>query len=571
MVGPSIPDDALASAEEGALQNAVKHRGKAEVGSVVGRVLAEFPELRHSAGEVAKAAASIVARINGLSLTEQEALLQKKYPGAGHQPAEGRVGLPPLQKAVSGKTAFRFPPEPSGFMTIGHAMACTINSIYSETYDGEFWLRFEDTNPRKVAARYYDSFRKGMKWLGISWDHEKNVSEDMEVIYEYGRKLIGAGRAYSCTCGAEKVKRLRSDGTACEHRDSQADKSLAAWDKMLGKKIREGEAVIRFKGDMQSLNFSLRDPNIFRVIEKSHPVTGDRYTVWPTYHLANTVEDEICGITHVLRSSEFNAEVQREIRGALGLRQPEVIQFSRFNFRGTPVGKRLLRPLVEQNLVSGWDDPRMPTVEGVMRRGVVPEAIRSFTLQVGYTRSEHEYDWSMLLSINRKLLDPLSKRIFFVPDPVEIAIEDAPPKKVSVPFHPESDLGSREIETAGRFYIPKGDLQSLKKGARLRLMELYNVEVTAEGPAPRARYVGDELVREMKKVQWVVPDGVRIRVLEPGVLFDDEGAFAKDSMGEADGVAEAAVSSLGPGEIVQFPRFGFCRLDSPGTFILSQR
>jgi glutamyl-tRNA synthetase len=132
-------------------------------------------------------------------------------------------------------------------------------------------------------------------------------------------------------------------------------------------------------------------------------------------------------------------------------------------------------------------------------------------------------------------------------------------------------LGSREIETAGRFYIPKGDLQSLKKGARLRLMELYNVEVTAEGPAPRARYVGDELVREMKKVQWVVPDGVRIRVLEPGVLFDDEGAFAKDSMGEADGVAEAAVSSLGPGEIVQFPRFGFCRLDSPGTFILSQR
>jgi glutamyl-tRNA synthetase len=335
--------------------------------------------------------------------------------------------------------------------------------------------------------------------------------------------------------------------------------------------VGEGESVIRFKGDMQNLNYSLRDSNLFRVIQKSHPVTGERYTLWPTYDLANTIEDEVCGITHVLRSSEFRTELQREIREALGFRALDVIQFSRFNFKGTPVGKRLLRPLVEQKLVSGWDDPRMPTVDGLKRRGVVPEAIREFTLQVGYTKSEHEYDWSILLSVNRKILDPRSRRIFFVPDPVELRVERAPNKNVTLPFHPEADLGEREIVTSGRFFVPRADLVTMEKGTTFRLMELYNVKLESAGEELKARYAGEELVREMKKLQWVVPDGIEVKVLEPGPLFNEEGTFNEDSLGEVKGIAEAAFASLGPGEIVQFPRFGFCRVDSARTCILAQR
>lgn len=569
---PGLAVEVLASMEAGALLNATRHGGKAEVGAVVSRVLAEFPELRHSADEVVRAAKSTIARVNQLTLADQDALLSKKYPDAEKTvQKESRVGLPPLPNAVKGKTAFRFPPEPSGFMTIGHAMACTINSIYADTYDGELWLRFEDTNPRKVALRYYESFRQGIKWLGIRWDREKNVSDDMDLIYSYGRRLIQEDKAYSCSCGEEKVKRLRFEGRACEHRDAPIEKSLAVWERMLAKKVSEGESVIRFKGDMQNLNYSLRDSNLFRVIQKAHPVTGDRYTLWPTYDLANTVEDEVCGITHVLRSSEFRTELQREIREALGFRALDVIQFSRFNFKGTPVGKRLLRPLVEEKLVSGWDDPRMPTVDGLKRRGVIPEAIREFTLKVGYTKSEHEYDWSILLSVNRKILDPRSKRVFFVPDPVELRVEGAPKKKVTLPFHPEVDLGEREIVTSGRFFVPRADLAAMKKGTTFRLMELYNVKLESAGEELKASYVGEELVREMKKLQWAVPDGVEVKVLEPGPLFNDEGTFNQDSLGEAKGIAEAAFASLGQGEIVQFPRFGFCRVDSARTCILTQR
>jgi glutamyl-tRNA synthetase len=431
------------------------------------------------------------------------------------------------------------------------------------------WLRFEDTNPKRVALRYYESFRQGIKWLGIKLDHEKNVSDDMDLIYEYGRRLIQEDKAYSCSCDQEKVKRLRFKGEACVHRDAPIEKSLAVWEKMLAKKVSEGESVIRFKGDMQNLNYSLRDPNIFRVIQKAHPLTGERYALWPTYDIANIVEDEVCGITHILRSSEFRIELQRKIREALGFRVLDVIQFSRYNFKGTPVHKRLLRPLVEEKLVSGWDDPRMPTVEGLKRRGVIPEAIRQFTLQVGYTKTEHEYDWSMLLSVNRKILDPRSKRIFFVPDPVELSVEGAPTRRVTIPFHPEMELGEREIATAGKFFVPKPDLMTMKKGTKFRLMELYNVELTSAGAAPVATYAGEELARDMRKLQWATSEGVEVTVLEPGLLFDEEGTFNKNSLGEAKGLAEAAFESLKPGEIVQFPRFGFCRVDSARTCVMT--
>ncbi len=574
MVGkkPEIPEKALASIEEGALLNASKHGGRAEVGAVVGRILAEYPELRKAPGEVAKTVQSVVKRVNQMDIAKQEALLKERYPGA-ERPAhkEGRVGLPPLPNAVKGKTAFRLPPEPSGFMTIGHAMAFTVNYLYKEEYDGELWLRFEDTNPKKVAPRYYENFRSGAKWLGIEWDHEKNVSDDMEAIYPYGMKLLEEGKAYACSCDAAKVKKLRFAGEACEHRDSPEGSNLRVWDELLAKKHREGEYVIRFKGDMQNLNYSLRDTNIFRVIDQPHPLTGDRYSLWPTYDVANAVEDEICGITHILRSSEFRNELQQLIRVALGFRSPEVIQFSRFNFKGTPVAKRLLRPLVEQKLVSGWDDPRMPTVDGLKRRGITPEAIRDFTLRVGYTKTEHEYDWSILMSINRKLLDPRSKRVFFVPDPVELDVEGAPRRKVMIPFHPEKDLGGREIEAAGKYFVSKADIQGMKKGDTFRLMDLYNVELISRGLKPVAKYEGDELVREMKKIQWVTKDNVEVELIEPGLLFDEEGSFNKDSLEQRSGLAEAAFGSLKVGEIVQFPRVGFCRVDAPRTCILTSR
>jgi glutamyl-tRNA synthetase len=560
----------LAIIEKSALINAVKHGGKAEAGAVIGRVLAELPELRSDPAWASKEVRAVLRRVNAMSEQEQESLLAEKYhESATPHEKKGRVGLPALPNAIKGRTAFRLPPEPSGFMTVGHAMAFTINYLYKVQYDGELWLRFEDTNPRKVAPQYYESFRRGIRWLSITCDHEKNVSDDMDLIYEHGQRLLETGNAYACSCDEAKVKRLRFEGTPCEHRENSVEANLRIWGELLAKKHEQGSYVIRFKGDMKSPNYSLRDTNLFRIISYPHPLTGEKYTLWPTYDLANAVEDEVCGITHVLRSSEFRNELQQLIRDALKFRRLEVIQFSRFNFKGTPVAKRLLRPLVEKKLVAGWDDPRMPTVEGLRRRGILPETIREFTLQVGYTKSEHEYDWSILLSTNRKLLDPVSKRIFFVPDPVLLEVDGAPKRTVTLAFHPQKDLGSRSIATDGRFYLPSGDLKSIKKGSVFRLMDLYNVELTSAGPDPSAKYAGDELIQDSKKFQWVTPSHKESNVLVPGPLFLDGDVFNEQSLGEVQGYSEDAVSDTKIGDIVQFPRFGFCRLDESGKFILS--
>ena len=563
-------DDFRAVVEKAALLNATKHNGKAEVGAVIGRVLAEVPGLRSKVGAVSEESALVVKRINSMTLEDQAKVLEQKFPGLEEpEEKEGREGLPPLPNVVKGKAAFRIPPEPSGFMTVGHAMAFTINYLYREQYDGVLWLRFEDTNPRKVLPKYYESFRRGLAWLGIECDHEKNVSDDMELIYEKGRQLLEMGDAYVCSCDEAKVKRLRFEGVPCEHRDNPTEVNLRLWDGLVAKKYKEGSYVVRFKGDMKSLNYSLRDTNMFRIIDSPHPLTGTKYTLWPTYDIANAVEDETCGITHILRSSEFRNELQQLIRDALGFRHLEVIQFSRFNFKGAPVSKRLLRPLVEKKVVSGWDDPRMPTVEGLKRRGIIPQTIREFTQQVGYTKTEHEYDWSMLLSLNRKLLDPVSKRIFFVPDPIPLSVEDAPKREATIPFHPQLDLGSRTVDTAGEFFVAAGDLNSVKKGTIFRLMDLYNVQVVSNGPNASGVYAGDEVIGNQRKFQWVTPAHVKIRVTVPDVLFLEGDVYNKDSLKQVSGFAEESVSSLKVGDIVQFPRFGFARLDSPGEFILS--
>lgn len=188
--------------EKYALQNAVKHDGRAEVGAVVSKVMGETPALRSMSKEVARVAAEVVKAVNAMSPQAQEQALKERYPEAAQAPEkkEGRVGLPPLDGAEKGKVVVRLPPEPSGFMTIGHAMAGWINFVYKETYEGKLWLRFEDTNPRKVQKKYYESFRRGYTWLGIKWDYEKNVSTDLELLYEHVQSLIEAGSAYACSC-----------------------------------------------------------------------------------------------------------------------------------------------------------------------------------------------------------------------------------------------------------------------------------------------------------------------------------------------------------------------------------
>jgi glutamyl-tRNA synthetase len=341
---------------------------------------------------------------------------------------------------------------------------------------------------------------------------------------------------------------------------------------MLARKHKEGTYVIRLKGDLASLDYSLRDPNIARVIDYPHPITGEKFIVWPTYDFEVVVEDQLCTVTHVLRSSEFHVGLQELIRKMLGFPEIRVTQFSRFNFKGTPVQKRLLRPLVEEKLVEGWDDPRMPTIEGVIRRGILPGAIRQFTTEVGYTKSEHTFDWSLLFAVNRKMLDPITRRVYFVPDPVKLRVEGAPDRRVTIPFHPLEKLGERSLATDGRFFVPSGDVGKMTEGQVFRLMELYNVRLVSKAPGEDVvgHYEGEEMVQDTRKLQWVVQeDSHGVEVLEPSELYNEDGSFNKDSLKTRLGVAESAFDRLKEGDIVQFPRYGFVRVDAPSRCVLA--
>jgi glutamyl-tRNA synthetase len=581
----SLTPGQLQAIEQNALLNAVGHAGRADAGAVVSKSLGESPELRTMVKDVARAAAEVVERVNSLSPAEQLKLLEVRYPEAllardlrkATQKADEKAHttqLPPLMDAVKGKVVLRLPPEPSGFMTIGHAMAGVINATYRDMYEGELWLRFEDTNPRMVQKAYYQSFRDGYSWVGIRWDHEKDVSTDMEVLYFHARRLIEMGAAYACACPADLVKSLRSEGKACEHRGNSVESNLKVWERMLARKSKEGKWVIRLKGDLESLDHSLRDPNILRVIEASHPVVGTKYVVWPVYDFEVVVEDKLCGVTHVLRSSEFHVALQDRIRELLGFPRVVIEQFSRFNFKGTPVSKRLLRPLVEEKVVSGWDDPRMPTIEGVKRRGIVPEAIRQFTLQVGYGKTEHTFDWSLLFAVNRKILDPISIRVFFVPDPLLLKVKGAPSRRLSIPFHPTyENLGRRDVAVPADpgIWVPHEDLTAMKEGEVFRLMDLYNVRLARKGKVSEAEFVGEEKVQEVRKVQWVVDDAEKktVKVLEPSELFLEDDTPNPHSLRVRKGFAENSFADLARGDIVQFPRYGFVRVDAPGQCILT--
>ncbi|MDW8021706.1 MAG: glutamate--tRNA ligase [Nitrososphaerota archaeon] len=556
-----------------ALKNAIDHDGKAMMGPVIAKILGENPELKSEIERVKEEVVLAVKEVNAMTLDQQYELLEKIAPELLTVRKAEEKRLPPLPEAEKGGVVTRLPPEPSGYMHIGHAMSGLLNYLYAEMYDGEIWLRFEDTDPRKVKPEYYESFKKGYRWLGIEWDHEKNNSDDMERFYEYAEQLIKMGKAYVCTCPVEEIRRLRALGEECEHRRLGIDENLHLWGEMLAGGFGEGEAILRLVGDIKHMNTTLRDPALFRIIEHPHPMAGNRYRVWPLYDFAVSIEDYLCGITHVLRTSEFalRDELQNYIRSLLGMnRNPIYIEYSRFEFKGTPVSKRKLRAILETGLAERWDDPRFPTIEGIKRRGILPESIKEFTItQTGFSYAKREYDWSLLFAINRRILDPRARRLFFTPDPVKLIVHDAPNLVIEAPYHPDKkELGSRKLTATGEFYISGRDAEEMKIGEVIRLKYLMNakvVEKSVEGVV--AKFSGREVQRDLKIIQWVpAEESIEVKVLVPGPLYLN-GEINPESLRTVTGFGEVAIEGVELGEIVQFERFGFCRRDSDSECI----
>jgi len=552
-----------------ALQNAVQFNGRANEKAVVGKVIAALKKEDVSPKDIFPVVNYVINQVNNLSLDKQISELRKIAPELLLREKKTRdFSLPKLPSAEKGKVVTRFPPEPNGYLHIGHAKAVIVDYEYAKMYDGKFILRFDDTNPENAHIEFYGAQKEDLHWLGIEWDEEYNTSDHLEKHYELAKQLIKQDNAYICQCSVEAIKNGRFKGKECRCRSISIEDNLDEWKTMLHSSI-EGR-VLRLKGDMSCANTAMRDPTLFRVIDKPHPLQGDKYHVWPTYDFAGAVEDSLSGVTHPFRTKEYELrdECYFKLLELLNLRKPKLMEFSRLSIQGMPVSKRMIKPLIKQGIVSGYDDIRLPTLRGLKRRGITPKAIKQFVFSQGISKAESTVDFSLLEADNRKILDPIVKRYFFVNAPIKLVVENAPILEKSIRLHPTDEkLGSRIIKTNSIFYIPKIDMEKIDVGDIFRLKDLYNVKIKEKNKIVYGEYAGKELIADSAKIQWTTEKFIRMNILIPQPLYKN-GKFNPNSLIKLGGFAEEAVSTLESDEIVQFERFGFVRIEKQNNTII---
>ncbi|OIO20854.1 glutamate--tRNA ligase [Candidatus Micrarchaeota archaeon CG1_02_47_40] len=549
-----------------ALRNAFDY-GKTSPNSIIGKIIHEFADAKKDVKGAMEIAQKICKEVNKMGKAQIEEEL-KNY-SFEEKKEEEKKGIE-LEGATEGKVITRFPPEPSGYLHIGHAKAAFIDYEAAKKYKGKFLLRFDDTNPEKEKEEFVLAIQKDLKWLGIVPDEVLFASDYMREIYSHAHTLIKKGKAYICTCASEEMKKARMEGKECACRKRNGKENTLLFEKMTAGEMEEGEAAIRFRGEMNSQNTAMRDPTLMRMVKAPHYRQANKYSAWPSYDFEGAIMDSIGGITHAMRTKEYELrdELYFAILDALSLRKPALIEFSRLQIKGMPVSKRLITPLIEEGKVEGYDDFRLPTLRGLARRGILPRAIKEFVLSFGISKVESEPNLEKLLSENKKLIDKTSPRLFFAREPVKIEVKNAPQKEALLRNHPTEKMGERKVKAGNVFYIPKKDALELKAGSTFRLKGLYNVKVEeVQKGKIICTYEGDELI-DCPKIQWVCEGFLNCRILIPHELFIGE-KFNEENLTIEEGYCEGECAKLKIGAIVQFERYGFARLDKISKELLT--
>jgi glutaminyl-tRNA synthetase len=509
------------------------------------------------------------------------------------------------------KIRTRFPPEPNGYLHIGHAKSICLNFGLAGDYGGACHLRFDDTNPEKEEQEYVDSIIAAVKWLGFSWEHEGMshlyyASDYFEFMYHAAEHLIEGGHAYVDSLSAEQMRSLRGSltepGKDSPYRTRSPEESLELFRQMREGRFKEGEHVVRARIDMASPNLNLRDPAIYRIRRASHHRTGDKWSVYPMYTYAHPIEDALENITHSLCTLEF--EDQRPfydwLLGRLaadGLIQnppPQQIEFARLNLTYVVLSKRRLIQLVEERHVEGWDDPRMPTLAGARRRGYTPEGFRLFADRIGVSKADSWIDYSVLEDCMREHLNAVAPRRMAVLDPLKLVIENYPEDSdelCDVPNHPQkADWGRRQVPFSRELWIERDDFSAnppkdyfrLYPGNKVRLRYGYVVECTGYemdnersltvrcryDPGTKSGTPGAESIKVKGNIHWV---SVRHACAAEVRLYDRLFGAAHPGAGDRDFVLdlnpasrsiiraqlEPALKEARPEERFQFERHGY--------------
>ena len=502
------------------------------------------------------------------------------------------------------KVHTRFPPEPNGYLHIGHAKSICLNFTTAQKYNGKCNLRYDDTNPVKEDMEYVNSIEEDVKWLGFQWDERLWASDYFDEMYECAVELIKAGKAYVCDLNAEEIKEyrgtLKEPGKESPYRNRSIEENLELFNEMKEGKYKDGEKVLRARIDMASPNMNMRDPVIYRIAHAEHHNTGSKWCIYPMYDFAHPIEDAIEGITHSICTLEFEDHrplydwVLREL--GRWPTPPQQIEFARLNLTNTVMSKRYLKEMVDNGTVDGWDDPRMPTIAGIRRRGYTPEAVRDFCERIGVAKANSKVDVGLLEHCVREDLKNKVESRNVVENPIKIVITNYPEdmtEEMEIENNREApEMGSRKVPFSRELYVDGDDFMEVpvKKyfrlfpGNEVRFKGAYFITCNEvikndDGTVKELHCTYDPETKsgsgfEGRKVKgtihWVdAATAVRIRIRNYDYLMidgeDDKQILNPESVVETVGYAEPSVMEAKAGERFQFFRKGYYIADEKLT------
>tara|TARA_B100001094_G_scaffold99938_2_gene96107 strand:- start:2860 stop:4605 length:1746 start_codon:yes stop_codon:yes gene_type:complete len=484
------------------LQNAFEYDGKGAAGSVIGRIMSTRADLRQHGGQISPLVAKSVTKANSLAqekgLEHVESLLQKEAPHLleGRQKQERREGLPPLKNTEGKEIVLRFAPNPNGPLSFGHARGVVINGMYAHEHKGTLILRFDDTDttvkPPMLDA--YEIIPREVEWLlGRPADRIVMASDRIPLYYEHAERMLKEGFGYICQCPAEAFRTFRETKKNCPCRNKAVNVNLEGWNLMLNGTYKPGDAVVRVKTDMELKNPALRDWPALRLQDTQknphpRPEIGSKYRVWPLLDFQSAVEDRLQGVTHIVRGKDLMDSTRKQtlLYQHFGWEYPETIYWGRVKVHewgGFSTSK--MRASIENGEYTGWDDPRLPTLQGLKLRGIQAEALRNFWIELGVTQKDISVPLATLFSHNTKNIDDDAPRLSFVRDPVNVELQGEIPDHIEIPVHPNHEsMGKRIISMkSNRICIETEDVRH----PTYRLKEFADIDKGGQmGSIPRS-------------------------------------------------------------------------------------
>jgi glutamyl-tRNA synthetase len=529
--------------EKNVLKNAIEHDGRAELKSVVNKLLGSYPELRSSIKDLMADINLSISKINSMSIEEQISLANEKYSDILIVEKKNEEHHLPDLKNVKGKVVMRMAPSPSGPLHIGHSRMLILNDEYVKRYGGELILRIEDTNPNNIYPQAYDMIQEDTRWLDVNFTQFVIQSERMELYYKRARELILMGKAYICKCRVEDFKRDLMESKACPHRNLPPEMMVEQFDQIITGHDKDLKPVLVIKTDLNHPNPAVRDWIAFRVIETPHPHTGKKYRFYPLMNFSVAVDDHELELTHVIRGMDHlnNTERQKYIFNYFKWDIPEYFHYGLINIQDAILSTTSMRKGIEAGEYRGWDDVRLATLLALRRRGYQKETFRKYWIDSGLNDVNSDFSWEIFNSMNRQFIDHSANRYFFVSDPVKVKINGSPETESMIPLYPkESERGFRKYSLGKdqTLYLQKSDINDAKENDTVRLKDLYNI-IYKDGAW---HYLDSENKTRRKIIHWVKDDSPEFEVYKPDGTTD-RGFIESD-----------AVKANG---IVQFERYAF--------------